>query len=171
MGEKLSSSEMNILRGMNNTSHKQQMHYLVVQKLSSQATLPTRGSTGAAGYDLASAIDTVVPARGKVQVPTDLCFLFPEGTYGRIAPRSGLAWRHHIDVGAGVIDHDFRGNVTVILFNHGDVDMGIQRGDRIAQLILEQHLVARVVEVDKLPNTMRGDQGFGSTGISSTINE
>ena len=91
---------------------------LRVKKISEHATLPVRGSDGAAGYDLASAYDYVVPARGKELVKTDLSMAIPEGMYGRIAPRSGLAWKNFIDTGAGVIDADYRGEVKVLLFNH-----------------------------------------------------
>jgi deoxyuridine 5'-triphosphate nucleotidohydrolase len=81
---------------------------LFVKKLSLQATLPTRGSSGAAGYDLSAAKDCVVAARGKALVPTDLSINIPDGCYARIAPRSGLAWKNSIDVGAGVVDFDYR---------------------------------------------------------------
>jgi len=138
---------------------------LYVKKLSDNAVIPTRGSSQAAGYDLSSAVECVVPARGKALVPTDLAIALPEGTYGRVAPRSGLAWKHSIDTGAGVIDQDYRGNVGVILFNHGDKDLTIARGDRVAQLILERIAIAQVHEVDELPSTDRGAGGFGSTGV------
>ncbi|KAF6175268.1 hypothetical protein GIB67_030486 [Kingdonia uniflora] len=78
-----------------------------------------------AGYDLSSAIEAKVPARGKALIPTDLSIAISQGTYARIAPRSGLTWKHSIDVGAGVIDADYRGPVGVILFNHSDVDFEI----------------------------------------------
>lgn len=81
---------------------------LLVKKLSQHATLPTRGSAGAAGYDLSSAKDVLVPARGKALCPTDLSIALPNSVYGRIAARSGLAWKHSIDTGAGVIDEDVR---------------------------------------------------------------
>ena len=95
----------------------------------------------------------------------------------KLAPRSGLAWKHSIDVGAGVIgiindfiyakiDYDYRGNVGVILFNFGDQDFVVNRGDRIAQLIIERICVADAIEVDDLPSSERGDGGFGSTGIA-----
>lgn len=80
------------------------------------------------------------------------------------APRSGLAWKHFIDVGAGVIDEDYRGNVGVILFNHGEVDFPVKRGDRIAQLVLEKISTPEVVEVESLDETDRAAGGFGSTG-------
>jgi dUTP pyrophosphatase len=137
---------------------------LCVRLLSENATLPTRGSAMAAGADLHSAEMTVVPARGMKIVKTDIAIICPEGTYGRVAPRSGLAAKHGIDVGAGVIDSDYRGNVGVILFNHSDNDFVINVGDRIAQLILEQIIIPTIVRCDSLSETARGTGGFGSTG-------
>ncbi|KAL5708946.1 dUTP diphosphatase [Ranunculus cassubicifolius] len=138
---------------------------LKVKKLSEKAILPTRGSLYSAGYDLSSASEAKVPARGKALIPTDLSIAIPEGTYARIAPRSGLAWKHSIDVGAGVIDADYRGPVGVILFNHSDVDFEIKQGDRIAQLIIEKIMTPEVFEVEDLEETVRGAGGFGSTGV------
>nr|KAJ0205231.1 hypothetical protein LSAT_V11C500238990 [Lactuca sativa] len=80
-------------------------------------------------------------------------------------PRSGLAWKHSIDVGAGVIDADYRGPVGVILFNHSDNDFEVKTGDRIAQLIIQKIIVPEVMEVDDLDSTVRGAGGFGSTGV------
>ncbi|XP_047967302.1 deoxyuridine 5'-triphosphate nucleotidohydrolase [Salvia hispanica] len=139
--------------------------FLRVKRLSEKAILPSRGSPLSAGYDLSSAVETKVPARGKALVPTDLSIAVPEGTYARIAPRSGLAWKHSIDVGAGVVDADYRGPVGVILFNHSDVDFEVKAGDRIAQLIIEQIVTPEVAEVDDLDSTARGSGGFGSTGV------
>eukprot|EP00253_Pinus_taeda_P011003 PITA_11003 len=138
---------------------------LRAKKLSPNAILPSRGSALAAGYDLSSATSCVVPARGKALVPTDLSIAIPEGTYARIAPRSGLAWKHSIDVGAGVIDADYRGSVGVILFNHSDQGFEIKAGDRIAQLIVQKILTPQVLEVEDLDSTFRGVGGFGSTGV------
>lgn len=81
------------------------------------------------------------------------------------APRSGLALKHAIDVGAGVIDADYRGPVGVILFNHSDVDFEVKAGDRIAQMILEKIITPEVMEVKDLDSTLRGEAGFGSTGV------
>uniref|UniRef100_A0A5B6ZE11 Deoxyuridine 5'-triphosphate nucleotidohydrolase n=1 Tax=Davidia involucrata TaxID=16924 RepID=A0A5B6ZE11_DAVIN len=138
---------------------------LRVKKLSEKAVLPARASPLSAGYDLSSAFETKVPARGKALVPTDLSIAIPEGTYARIAPRSGLAWKHSIDVGAGVIDADYRGPVGVILFNHSEIDFEVNVGDRIAQLIIEKIMTPDVTEVDDLDSTVRGVGGFGSTGV------
>jgi len=137
---------------------------LLVTKLSNRAILPTRSSPGAAGLDLHSAVALVVPAGGKALVKTDLAVSPPSGTYGRIAPRSGLALKKHIDVGAGVVDSDYRGNVGVVLFNFGTEDFPVSHGDRIAQLILERISSAPVVE--RSPRaTARGSAGFGSSGL------
>jgi dUTP pyrophosphatase len=103
-----------------------------VKKLVEKARLPIIGSIHAAGYDLHSIEDTVVPAKGKALVGTGLAFGIPEGNYGRIAPRSGLAAKNFIDVGAGVIDSDYRGEVKVLLFNFSDVEFKVAEGDRIA---------------------------------------
>jgi len=83
---------------------------------------------------------------------------------GRVAPRSGLAAKHSINTGAGVIDADYRGEVKVILFNHSDNDFTIKEGDRIAQLVIERIYTPEVVVVEKLEATVRGAGGFGSTG-------
>jgi len=109
--------------------------------------------------------EMVVPAKGKAIVPTDLSIACPPGTYARIAPRSGLAVKNFIDVGAGVVDEDYRGPVGVVLFNFGEVDFAIKEGDRIAQMILEKIHTPEVVEVDNLDETSRGAGGFGSTGV------
>jgi len=137
---------------------------LEVKKLKDDAKLPQRGSELAAGLDLFSNEDIVVKAKGKSLVDTGIAIKVPVGCYGRIAPRSGLAWKNFIDVGAGVIDADYRGPVKVLLFNFGEEDKHISRGDRIAQLILEKICMANVVEVGELGNTERGEGGFGSTG-------
>lgn len=87
------------------------------------------------------------------------------------APRSGLAAKNFIDVGAGVVDYDYRGNVGVVLFNHAETDFAIARGDRIAQLILERICMADLEEVEELPDTERGAGGFGSTGVAAAADE
>lgn len=112
-----------------------------------------------------SAEDTVIPARGKGIVKTDLSIAAPPGTYARIAPRSGLAVKKFIDTGAGVVDEDYRGAVGVVLFNHSDDDFEVKKGDRVAQMILERIITPEVVEVDNLDDTTRGAGGYGSTGV------
>ena len=145
------------------------MSVLRVKRLSENAVLPVRGSGLAAGYDLASAEDIVVPARGKAIAKTDLAMAIPLGHYGRIAPRSGFSWKKHTDIGAGVIDADYRGNVGVVIFNHSDQDISVSQGDRVAQLIIEQISTPVVEDVEgELDDTQRGEGGFGSTGMSSS---
>ncbi|XP_065886362.1 uncharacterized protein [Dysidea avara] len=140
---------------------------LYCKKLSSNATLPKRCSDEAAGYDLYSAYDLMVPAEGKALVKTDIAVAIPDGCYGRIAPRSSLAWKHHLDTGAGVIDRDYRGCVGVVMFNLSKMDYNVHKGDRIAQLIIERIATPSVVEVDELDDTIRGSGGYGSTGTNN----
>ncbi|KXJ95963.1 deoxyuridine 5'-triphosphate nucleotidohydrolase [Microdochium bolleyi] len=137
---------------------------LLIKKLSETAKLPTRGSAFAAGYDIYASKATTIPARGKALVDTDIAIAVPAGTYGRIAPRSGLASKHFIDTGAGVIDADYRGQVKVLLFNHNDTDFAVAEGDRVAQLVIERIYTPEVVEVAELEESVRGAGGFGSTG-------
>jgi deoxyuridine 5'-triphosphate nucleotidohydrolase len=138
---------------------------LLIKLLTDNAIPPMRCSLLAAGYDLCSNENTVVPARGRKLVHTGIAITIPEGHYGRIAPRSGLALKKGIDVGAGVCDADYRGEICVILFNHSDEDFEINEGDRIAQLILEWISTPPIRVVDDLDDTERGENGFGSSGI------
>eukprot|EP00551_Chaetoceros_affinis_P017182 CAMPEP_0203715006 /NCGR_PEP_ID=MMETSP0091-20130426/71375_1 /ASSEMBLY_ACC=CAM_ASM_001089 /TAXON_ID=426623 /ORGANISM="Chaetoceros affinis, Strain CCMP159" /LENGTH=329 /DNA_ID=CAMNT_0050593091 /DNA_START=164 /DNA_END=1153 /DNA_ORIENTATION=- len=138
---------------------------LQIKRLSDKSVIPTRGSPFSAGYDLASAENTVIKAGDKGIVKTDLSLACPAGTYARIAPRSGLAVKKFIDVGAGVVDADYRGPVGVVLFNFGNEDFVVEKGDRVAQLILERISMAEAVEVEELGQTERGEGGFGSTGV------
>lgn len=140
-----------------------------VKRLREEAVLPVRGSVHAAGFDLAAAEAAVVPAGGKAMVKTGLSIAIPTGTYARIAPRSGLAVKKFINVGAGVVDFDYRGEVCVVLFNHGAEDFSVGAGDRVAQLILEKVAMVDCVEVEELTQTTRGAGGFGSTGIAEAV--
>ncbi len=128
------------------------------------AKIPERMDTGAAGYDLTSCEDKIIEAHSYKVVNTGIQMAIPNGIYGRIAPRSGLACKHGINVGAGVIDSSYRGNIGVVLFNHGDDDFNIKIGDRIAQLILEVIITPIPQLVDELNITSRNQNGWGSTG-------
>ena len=139
---------------------------LKVQKLSNNAALPKRSTDGAAGFDLCASQNCTILAKGKGLVQTGLAISFPVGLYARIAPRSGLALKKFIDVGAGVVDSDYRGEVGVVLFNHGDQDFEVKMGDRIAQLILEKIDTPKVEEVQALEESVRGSGGFGSIGVN-----
>ena len=143
---------------------------LLVKKLSDDATLPVRGSEWSAGYDLSASRPATIPPGGRGIVHTDLSIACPAGTYARIAPRSGLAIKKGIDVGAGVVDADYRGPVGVILFNlDSTTAFEVLKGDRIAQLILEKISMAGIEEVQELDDTVRGAGGFGSTGVSESV--
>ncbi len=138
---------------------------LKCQKLSDIAFLPTRASEMASGVDLYSPADATIPPHNSIILDTDIAVQLPEGTYGRIAPRSGLAAKHQINILGGVIDVDFRDSIKVIIFNHSDAQYNIKRGHRIAQLICEQIVYANIVEVNTLPKTNRNKGCLGSSGL------
>jgi dUTP diphosphatase len=126
--------------------------------------IPVYSHAGDAGADLRSSVDEVIPARGKNLVATGIRLKLPADHVGLIWPRSGLAVKHALDCGAGVIDSGYRGEVKVLLFNHSDEDYCIKKGDRIAQLIVQKFEKVDFVPVESLEETTRGAQGFGSTG-------
>ncbi len=137
---------------------------LKVVRLSDKAHLPTKGSPFSAGMDLYSAVDLIIEPGKNAVISTDIVIITPPGTYGRVAPRSGLATKHGINVGAGVIDIDYRGPLCVVLFNHSVVPFHICQGDRIAQLICEKIVYPTIKEVTTFDYTTRGKNGFGSSG-------
>jgi dUTP pyrophosphatase len=161
----VSSFTMSSTNKQTSTLLNQKMSPLLVKKLVEHATIPHRATSMAAGYDISAAEDAKVPSQGRMAVPTGISIGLPEGTYGRIAPRSGLAYKFGIDVLAGVIDQDYRGEVKVILYNSGVHPFNIQKGDRIAQLIIEKIETPDVAVVMDIDETERGDGGFGSTGV------
>ena len=139
---------------------------LLVQILGQNGKVPTRGTEFAAGYDLYSAEEITLNAKTRQAISTAIAILVPSGTYGGIAPRSGLALKHSIDIGAGVVHEDYRGPIKVILINHGKDDFVVKVGDRMAQLVLECIVTLDTEMVNSLPESTRGDKGFGSTGVS-----
>lgn len=128
------------------------------------AVLPERKSEGAAGFDLCACENATVPVGGAFCVKTGVSIEIPDGHYGRVAGRSGLALRG-LHVGAGVIDSDFRGQIGVIMFNSGQEAYEVVAGDRVAQLMVEKISLPKVVEVEEHSQTVRGAHGFGSTGL------
>ena len=151
-----------------NINEENSRYVLRVKKHSIDAKLPCRSSQYAAGYDLYASEDITVPAKGKALVSTGISVQIPMGYYGRVAPRSGLALNHHLDVGAGVIDADYRGKVGILLFNFSSEDFMVKIGNKVAQLLLEKIITPVVEEVSELDSTERGEGGFGSTGIADT---
>jgi dUTP pyrophosphatase len=129
---------------------------------------PTYAKPGDAGCDLRASEATVVPARGRTLVKTGVSIALPAGYVGLVHPRSGLAAKHGITVlnTPGTIDAGYRGELMVTLYNSTDEDFQVNRLDRIAQLVIQQFTVAEFVEVERLPESDRGETGFGSSGIN-----
>ena len=134
------------------------------KKLSNNATTPVRSSPYSAGLDLFSAESKIIGAHDRARIKTDIAVKLPHGTYGRIAPRSGLAVNYFIGIGGGVIDGDFTGGIECIVFNHLNSPFQVTKGMRISQLIIEKISYPELLEVDVLEETERGEKGFGSTG-------
>lgn len=128
------------------------------------AQLPRRATPGSAGLDLYSAEELTIPAGERRLVDLGFSMAFSNLCYARIAPRSGLAVKG-IDVGAGVIDADYRGPVKVLLINNSKQDFPVRVGDRVAQMIFEKIRMLEPMQVDDLDSTSRGAGGFGSTGL------
>lgn len=134
--------------------------------------LPAYQTTGAAGMDLHAAVPEGAPVTlapgARAMIPTGFAIALPEGFEAQVRPRSGLAAKAGVTVlnSPGTIDHDYRGEVAVILINHGDVAFEIKRGERIAQMLLAPVTRAVWIEADSLDETERGAGGFGSTGKS-----
>jgi dUTP pyrophosphatase len=139
---------------------------LLVKLLTETATVPTKGSDGAAGWDLYADEDCQIGELSTSRlVSTGIAVAIDPDKVGLIWPRSGIAAKFGIDTGAGVIDSDYRGEVKVLLFNHGNKPFVVYRGDRIAQLLIVPAYKQNVVVVDEFEgSTTRGEKGFGSTG-------
>jgi len=133
-------------------------------KVGPNGTMPVRMSAGAAGYDIAASEAWTIPANTRSLIKTDLFFSFPNDMVGRLCPRSSLATKG-IDLAAGVIDSDYRGEVKVLLVNTSSFDFRIEKGDRIAQLVFMRIACPEPVPTTDLDETNRGTGGFGSTGI------
>lgn len=140
------------------------LEFLNFLKLHPAAKLPARGSAEAAGLDLFSIEEVTLAAGARAMVRTGLSVAIPRGFYGRVAPRSGLAVRAGLDVLAGVIDSDYRGEIMCALVNHGREELTLEAGQRVAQLIVEAIITPAPAWADALDQTARGEGGFGSTG-------
>ena len=136
----------------------------VLVRCTGDGVLPDYASEGSAGADLRSSATLEIPPGGRAAVPTGLFVEIPPGHVGFVWPRSGLAVRHGIDTLAGVIDSDYRGEVKVVLVNHGAEPFLIAPGDRVAQLLIQRVERGLFTRVDSLDATARGKGGFGSTG-------
>ncbi len=141
---------------------------VLIKRLSPQVQLPKYKTSGASGMDLMAFINSsiIIKPQNSCLIPTGLSIAFSEKYEVQIRPRSGLAAKNNISVlnTPGTIDSDYRGEIKVIIYNHGKNDFLINNGDRIAQMILTPVVKMELEERDNLPETIRGERGFGSTG-------
>lgn len=135
-----------------------------VELVSEDATIPTRATDGSAGLDMYACQSAVIEAGKRTLVDTGVSIAIPHGYVGLIWPRSGLALKNGLDVGAGVIDSDYRNVIGVLLFNHTDDPYRVELGDRIAQILIQPAVIVQPVQVSSLDHTDRGQAGYGSTG-------
>lgn len=140
------------------------LEFLRFKQLDPRALLPTRGSSSAAGLDLYSIEEVTLTPMERRLVRTGLAVAIPEGFYGRVAPRSGLATKNGIDVMAGVIDADYRGEIRCALINLGEEEVTLPEKSKICQLIIEKIITPTPRWAVELDETGRGIGGFGSTG-------
>jgi dUTP pyrophosphatase len=136
--------------------------------------LPRYQTAGSAGLDLSAAIKKtkIIGPGDRALIPTGFALALPSGIEAQIRPRSGLALKNGVTVlnAPGTIDSDYRGEISVLLINHGHEPFMIERGDRIAQMIISEVIQVRLIEVETLSETNRGTDGYGSTGSKSTVN-
>ena len=141
---------------------------VLVKKLNSKVKLPSYKTEGSSGMDLIAFVDKPIEIKpnNSALIPTGLSIAIPQDYEVQIRPRSGLAAKSNISVlnTPGTIDSDYRGELKVILFNHGNKEFIVKNNERIAQMVLAPILKVNFEEVDSLPDTIRGDGGFGSTG-------
>ena len=139
---------------------------LKIKRLSPAATVPARAHSGDAGLDLSAAVDLLIPPGETRLVATGLAIELPPGTEAQIRPRSGLALKHSLTVlnAPGTIDEGYRGEVGIILINHGRTVFEVRRGMKVAQLVVKPTLAVEVLEVEVVTDTDRATGGFGSTG-------
>jgi len=137
---------------------------LSFKRLDPSAILPVRGSSHAAGLDLHSIAEVTLEPGQRALVATGLAASIPVGYYGRVAPRSGLATKQGLDVMAGVIDADYRGEILCLLYNAGEEQIVLPAQTKICQLIIEKIITPTAVWSDEINETDRGSGGFGSTG-------
>lgn len=136
-----------------------------IKRLTDTAIAPTYATDGSAGMDLYADDDYAILVNGDfVVVSTGISVEIDADKVGLVWPRSGMAAKHGINTGAGVIDSDYRGELKILLFNHGDLTYQIKRGDRIAQLLIVPCYRPKIEVVDNLGETARGEAGFGSSG-------
>src|SRR5437588_3335566 len=145
------------------------IHPFLIKRLNPNAKLPIRGTNLSAGVDIMANKELIIPPKQRRPVQTGIAISIPGNTYARIAPRSSLPAKYEIDIGAGVIDQDYRGEIKVLMINNPNSHFQVRPGDRIAQLILERVVLVTPQEVEILDKTTRGNKGFRSTGYGETL--
>lgn len=156
---------MNMSRSMSCYPLKGSMKII---KLNKDAKIPTKGSKYAAGFDVYANEESTIPPFEKKLISLGIILQIPHGMYGRLASRSSLSLKHGIEVGAGVIDSDYRGEVKILLYNFSRKTYHVSKGDRIGQIIIEccnYPNIEVIKSIDELEQTQRNHGGFGSTGI------
>ena len=142
------------------------MAVLKVKKLRPDAVLPVRKRKGDAGLDLYAVEEVILKPSEWVAIPTGIAVEIPEGYFGLIKDRSGLALKHALHCLAGVVDENYRGEIKVVMINLGREGIKIEKGTRIAQLLIIPYLPVDIEEVEELSDTERGEKGFGSSGLT-----
>lgn len=137
---------------------------VVFVKLNGDAVMPKQLHSTDAGYDLYSIVTTTIPAKETTIISTGISIELPAGMEAQVRGRSGLAFKHGILAHIGTIDPEYRGEIKVLLFNTTDKPFVINKGDRIAQLVFNEIAYAKLIEVSKLTESTRSEDGFGSTG-------
>jgi len=156
------------IRSLDSNDHGEtqdaELRILSFKRLDPKAVLPARGSSLAAGLDIYAIEELTIQPGERILARTGLAVAIPEGHYGRLAPRSGLATQKGLDTLAGVIDADYRGEIRCLLYNAGDEAIHLPVQSKICQLILEKIITPTAVWADEISDTDRGSGGFGSTG-------
>jgi dUTP pyrophosphatase len=146
---------------ISNTTYNHSIHF---KKLDKNAIAPSKANHTDAGYDLYALEDCIIPSQNRLMIKTGISMAIPDGYVGLIWPRSGLAVKHGLDTMAGVVDSGYRGEVCVVLQNHGYEPYNVKAGDRIAQILFQSILSVQMIETEELNNSDRGQSGFGSSG-------
>jgi len=146
-----------------NETKEQAIKYM---ELAPTAKPPNKATPMSAGFDLFASMPSTIPPNSRKLIKTDIAIAIPKGHYGRVAPRSSLATKYNLDIGAGVIDADYRGEIKILLMNNGNAHYTVNVGDKIAQVIIEKISTMDLQKVFKMPSTQRGTKGFGSSDIN-----
>ena len=141
------------------------MNTIKIKKLHPEAILPKYMRSGDAGMDLYSSEEIILAPKERKLIPTGICMAIPQNHVGLIWDRSGLAAKNGLTTLGGVIDETYRGEIKVVMYNSSDTSFTIEKGTRIAQMLIQQISQKEIMEVEELDETIRGDKSFGSSGL------